>query len=156
MLEGERFMARNTRLIYWAAGLSILALVMHAIDAPDHLSEWWGYGTFFVIIAAFQFFFGFFLLIQPWRYDSEGSTRDNAGQYGRPYFVLGAVLSTLIILVYIVTRITGMFFLSPEAIVEPVTPLSLLPVVENVPLLFCHIVLIYRAGNPVARHLKVS
>ncbi len=143
-------MDRDKRIIYWAAGLSILALVMHAIDAPDHLSEWWGYGTLFVIIAAFQFFYGFFLLVQPWKYDAEGSLRVGAEQHGKPYFILGAVLSTLIILLYIITRTTGMPFLSADALVEPVTPLSLLPPLENIPLIYCQVLLINRARNPIA------
>ncbi len=142
-------MDRNRRIIYWAAGLSILALVMHAIDAPDHLSEWWGYGTLFVIIAAFQFFYGLFLLVQPWKYDAEGNLRAGAEQYGKPYFILGATLATLVILLYIITRTTGMPFLSSDAVVEPVTPLNLLPAVENVPLIYCLVMLIYRASNPV-------
>jgi hypothetical protein len=147
---------RNRKVIYWAAGLSIFALVTHAIDAPDHLAEWWGYGTFFVIVAAFQFFFGFFLLVQPWRYDNEGNLRANAERYGRSYFILGAVLAFSIILLYAVTRTTGMPFLSPEALIEPVTPLSLLPVIESVPLFYCHVWLIYHTANPVSKNLETK
>ena len=76
-------------LIYWAGGLSAFALVTHAIDAPDHLTEWWGYGAFFVIVAAFQFFYGMALFLRPWRYDSEGSLRPDAERQGKPYFILG-------------------------------------------------------------------
>jgi hypothetical protein len=135
----------NKTLINWTAGLSVFALVTHAIDAPDHLSEWWGYGTFFVIVASFQFFYGIALFLRPWRYDDDGKLRDNADRYGRPYFILGTVLTSLVILVYCVTRTTGMPFFGPEAIVEKATPLSLVPPVECLPLLYCHIFLILRS-----------
>ena len=55
----------NKRMLFWAAVLSVFALLAHVIDAPDHLKEWWGYGTVFVIVASFQFFFGLALFVQP-------------------------------------------------------------------------------------------
>jgi|WetSurMetagenome_2_1015567.scaffolds.fasta_scaffold518267_1 hypothetical protein len=129
-------MNSNKRFLYWAAGLSIFSLVAHAIDAPDHLVEWWGYGTFFVIIAAFQFFFGLALLLQPWKYDAEGKIREDANLRGRPYFILGLSLSAANIIFYAVTRTSGIPFFGPEAGREPVTVLSLVPVIVNLPLLF--------------------
>ncbi len=142
-------MEHNRPLIYWTGGLSIFALVTHVIDAPDHLTEWWGYGTFFLIIAAFQFFYGFALLIRPWRFDSEGNLRQNADRYGRPYFVLGTILTSAVVLVYIVTRTTGMPFFGPGAKVEPLTPLSLIPVIACIPLLYCLGLLLYRTRSQV-------
>ncbi len=138
--------AENKRLINLTAILSILALVAHAIDAPDHLSEWWGYGAFFVTIAAFQFFYGMALFLRPWRYDSEGNVRPNADRYGRPYFILGTILTASVIIVYIVTRVSGMPFLGPDAIAEPVTALSLVPPIECAVLLYCHILLLRRVS----------
>ncbi len=134
----------NRRIIYWTAILSIFALVSHAIDAPDHLSEWWGYGTFFVIVAAFQFFYGLALFLQPWKYDQEGNLKANPDRYGRPYFVLGLVLASLIVVIYVITRTTGMPFLGSDAVVEPVTPLSLLPPLVCLPLIYCFAILIRR------------
>ena len=132
-------MDKNKKLLTWTAVLSMLALVAHAIDVPDHLSEWWGYGAFFVIIASFQFFYGMALFLKPWRYDENGGLRPNAEQYGRGYFLLGTVLTSAVLIVYVITRTTGMPFLGADAIVEPVTPLSLLPPLECVPLLYCHV-----------------
>jgi peptidoglycan/LPS O-acetylase OafA/YrhL len=137
-------MTDNRRIINWTAVLSILALVAHAVDAPDHLTEWWGYGAFFVTVAAFQFFYGLALFLRPWRYDEDGNVRPNADLYGRPYFILGTALTTAIIIVYVVTRTTGMPFLGADAVAEPVTALSLLPPLECVPLLYCHIRLLLR------------
>jgi hypothetical protein len=134
----------NRVLINWTAGLSIFALFAHVIDAPDHLSEWWGYGTFFVIVASFQFFYGIALLLRPWRFDYDGKIKPNADRFGRPYFFLGSILTALVILVYCITRTTGMPFFGSGAVAEKVTPLSLVPAVECLPLLYCHILLLWR------------
>ena len=37
-----------------AAGLSSIAAAMHAWVIPEHLEEWWGYGAFFLLLAAAQ------------------------------------------------------------------------------------------------------
>lgn len=144
-------MDNNKHLIYWTAGLSIFALVTHVIDAPDHLAEWWGYGTFFLIVATFQFFYGFALFIRPWRFDGEGNLRQNADRYGRPFFILGTTLTGAVIVVYIVTRTTGMPFFGRDAGVEPVTALSLVPILACVPLLYCQAVLLHRTRNQSAK-----
>ena len=141
-------MSDSRKLINWTAVLSILALVAHAIDARDHLSEWWGYGAFFAIIASFQFFYGMALFLKPWRYAEDGGLRPNADRYGRGYFILGTVLTSAVLIVYIITRTTGMPFFGSGAIVEPTTPLSLLPPLECLPLLYCHIKLLARSGSP--------
>lgn len=146
----------NKNLINWTAILSILALVAHAIDAPDHLSEWWGYGTFFVVVASFQFFYGLALFLRPWRYDEDGKLRENADRYGRPYFILGTILTASVIIVYIITRTTGMPFFGPDAVAERVTPLSLVPPLECVPLMYCHILLVYRTRMPSAGQAELT
>ena len=147
LLEYNIVVPDNKRLLTWTAILSVGALLAHAIDAPDHLSEWWGYGTFFIIIASFQFFYGIALFLQPWRYDEEGGLRSNPDRGGRPYFILGIVLTAAVPAIYIVTRTTGMPFFGPAAIVEPVTPLSLLPSLECLPLMYCHLLLLNRIAD---------
>jgi hypothetical protein len=37
-----------------AASLSGVAAAIHAWVVPEHLDEWWGYGTFFLVLAAAQ------------------------------------------------------------------------------------------------------
>lgn len=113
-------MTGNKKLLYGTAGLSIFSLIAHAIDAPDHLSEWWVYGTIFVVIAAFQFFLGVSLFLRPWRFDDEGNLRGGANdRFGRSYYFLGIILSVLIMIFYLITRTTGMPFLGPEAVRDP-------------------------------------
>jgi hypothetical protein len=132
------------RLIRWTAILSIGAVVCHAIDTPDHLKEWWGFSAFFVTVAAFQFFYGFGLLLQPWKYDDAGNLREDAERRGRPYYVLGLVLSISIVVMYIITRTTGMPFFGQAAKAESVSVLSLVPFAENLPLIYCLVQLLRR------------
>lgn len=119
------------------------ATLSHAIDARDHLSEWWGYGTFFVVAAAFQFILGLVLLLRPWQYDEDGKLRTNPEKFARPFYVLGLVLSSSIIILYIVSRTTGLPVAGAAR--EAVTPLSLLPMVVEIPLTWCLVILVHRA-----------
>ncbi len=138
------------RLLQWAAALSLGTVIAHAIDTPDHLTEWWGYATFFVLVSALQFFLGVLLLLQPWRYDAEGRPREDPARYGRRFYKFGIVLSAAVIIFYIITRTVGLPFLGPDARVEPITPLSLVPPLENIPLLYCLIALVRRTGVQAA------
>jgi hypothetical protein len=70
--ENSVYRTKVKTYVRWAAVLSITALVGHAMDVKDHLTEWWGYSAYFVTAGAFQFFYGFGLLLQPWRYDDSG------------------------------------------------------------------------------------
>jgi hypothetical protein len=135
------------RLIRLTAILSIGALICHAIDTPDHLTEWWGFSAYFVTAGAFQFFYGFGLLLQPWRYDDTGGLRDNSDRFGRSYYVLGLVLTASIVVLYVITRTTGMPFFGPNAKAEPVTILSLVPIAEDLPLIYCLAQLLRRTNR---------
>lgn len=143
-------------LLRWAAILSIGALLCHAIDAPDHLTEWWGFSAYFVTAGAFQFFYGFALLLKPWRYDDTGGLRDEADRFGRLYYVLGLVLTASIVVLYVITRTTGMPFLGPDAGAERVTILSLLPIAEDIPLMYCLAALLRRTGKSSRMHPRAA
>jgi hypothetical protein len=135
------------RILFWAAALSVFALVAHSIDAGDHLREWWGYGTVFIMTAAFQFFFGIALFIQPWKYDEEGNVRPQGESYGKKYYLVGAGLTAFAIVFYAISRTTGLPFLTAEAKTEPVTLLSLISLIANVPLLTFLILLVHRSAS---------
>lgn len=45
-----------------AAGLSSVAAAIHAWVVPEHLEEWWGYGTFFLVLAAAQALYALLIL----------------------------------------------------------------------------------------------
>ena len=146
-LAGKETVSNVKKLVRWAAFLSIGALVCHAIDVPDHLTEWWGFSAYFVTVGAFQFFYGFGLLLKPWRYDESGDMRINPDRYGRSYYVLGLVLSVSIIVLYIISRTSGMPFFGPDAKAQSFTILSLVPVVENLPLIYCLALILHRTGK---------
>ena len=144
---------KSKPLLYWAASLSMFALVTHAIDAKDHLTEWWLYGTLFVIAASFQFFYGMALFLRPWRYDETGGIRDNPDIYGRPFYLLGIVLAGFVMVLYVITRTSGLPFFGEQAKALPITPLSLLPSIEDVPLIYCLALLLYRT-RPASRYAE--
>ncbi|HET7479642.1 MAG TPA: hypothetical protein VFJ72_09030 [Rubrobacteraceae bacterium] len=51
--------------VYIAAGLSLVAALVHLWVMPEHLAEWWGYGAFFLAAALVQGFFAVAILRWP-------------------------------------------------------------------------------------------
>jgi FtsP/CotA-like multicopper oxidase with cupredoxin domain len=92
-------MERWRRLTNVAAGLSVMAALIHIWVAPQHFEEWWGYGAFFVVAAVVQGLYGLALLRWP-----------------RPsvYFV-GIAGNLAIVVLYLVTRTAGVPFFGPHA-----------------------------------------
>ena len=118
-----------SRLTWYAAGLSVAASILHGLVAPQHFTEWWGYGAFFVVAALAQMGFATLLLIAPWRYDATGGLRaDGDGgalRLYRLYLLLGVAGNAAIVVMYVVTRTVGIPILGPEAgEVEPVGPID--------------------------------
>ena len=74
-----------------AGVLSVAAGVMHLWAAPEHLAEWWGYGAFFVAVAAAQGVFGLALLRWP----------------GRTLALAGILGNLALVSFYVATRTTG-------------------------------------------------
>jgi len=134
----------------------MVAILTHSIAINDHLNEWWGYGAIFLIGAVFQFFYGIALLIQPWKYDEKGGQRADPERYGKSYYILGIVLTSILIVVYLVTRTTSMPFLGEGAVAEPITPAGLVPVVANVGLLYFLSQLLRYSRAPLQPDLKTD
>ena len=88
---------RTTTL--WAAALSVFAALIHVWVMPEHFDEWWGYGAFFLVVAAGQGLYGVVLLRWP----------------RRSLLLLGIVFNLGIVALYLVTRTTGIPFLGPHA-----------------------------------------
>src|SRR6266540_4181380 len=94
-------MDQKTRrtLLLLAAALSLVAAVIHLWVMPEHFDEWWGYGTFFLVVAILQWFYAFALLRWPrW-----------------PTFLIGIIGHLAIISLYIVTRTAGIPLFGPHA-----------------------------------------
>ncbi|QIN79373.1 hypothetical protein GBA65_13585 [Rubrobacter marinus] len=84
--------------VYAAGLLSVAAGVMHLWAAPEHLSEWWGYGAFFLAAAAAQGLYGLALLRWP--------TRSLA--------LLGVYANLALVALYAATRTSGVPFFGPH------------------------------------------
>ncbi len=113
-----------------AGALSLAVGIGHATVVPEHLSEWWGYGFFFMLAALGQITYGLLLFMRPWAYDDTGGIRDAASGegaiYARRIYLGGAAANLAIVGLYVITRTLGIPFFGPGAgQVEPVTALSL-------------------------------
>jgi hypothetical protein len=94
------------RTIWWsdttlrvAAALSLLAAIIHLWVIPEHFEEWWGYGTFFVVVALAQGLYALCLLRRP----------------GRPLLLFGVAGNMTIVILWLVTRTSGIPLLGPHA-----------------------------------------
>lgn len=101
-------------LLAWAAGLSIVAGVMHSLLTTSHFEEWWGYGVFFMLAAMAQGLYGFFAIASRLLHDEPLTERWSAGQL-RAYCGVGITGNAFLVLLYIVSRTWGIPFFGPEA-----------------------------------------
>ena len=111
--EGANISPKSLRSLEKAAGAcSLGAGALHAIVAPAHLDEWWGYGLFFLGAAAAQILFGLALLT-----DAINTKDFGVGAaLARRWLLVGGILGNVAILVlYIVTRTVGIPWFGPEA-----------------------------------------
>ena len=98
-MGASRTTARPNAILYAAAGLSLLAALIHVLVAREHFEEWWGYGTFFVVCAALQALYAPILLRWP----------------GRTVLLIGAAGNLAVAILWLVTRTTGIPLLGPHA-----------------------------------------
>jgi hypothetical protein len=116
------------RTIWWsdtilqvAAALSLLAATIHLWVVPEHFEEWWGYGTFFVVVALAQGLYALWLLRRP----------------GRPLLLFGVAGNLMIVILWLVARTSGIPLLGPHAgEVEEVGALDLICTLAEVCVVF--------------------
>jgi hypothetical protein len=97
------------RICYAVAALSFGAAILHAWVAPEHFREWWGYGTFFWVVALAQGLYAIALL----------------GRFRYWLLPAGIAMNLLFIAIYVVTRTAGIPLLGPHAgEVEPVASID--------------------------------
>ena len=85
-----------------APALAATAALIHAVEAPRHFAEWWGYGLFFIVVAVGQAAFAVMLLLRPRRGARWITVAGIAGNFG-------------IAVLYLVTRTVGIPLVGPEA-----------------------------------------
>lgn len=84
----------------WVALASVLAGAVHLAVTPEHLEEWWVFGTFFLVLGCFQLAFAAVVLRRP--------TRRVA--------LAGILVNLAVVLVYVASRTTGLPIEPPEDI----------------------------------------
>jgi hypothetical protein len=141
-------------LRYIAAGLSVCAGVLHVIIVPEHLEEWWGYGTFFIIAAVAQLFYSLLLVFQPWQPDP---IRGPQGLPATYVYWAGIIGNGFLIALYLVTRTIGIPFFGPEAgEVEPVRFIGLMTKVIEALLIVTLIILLRRSKSDMVKGDQLS
>ena len=97
---GEREPGGRPGLLpYLAAGFSLLAALLHLWSAPEHMLQWWGYGSFFLAAAVAQGTYGAILTRRP----------------RRSLFLVGIGGNAAILALYLLTRTVGIPFFGPHA-----------------------------------------
>jgi hypothetical protein len=90
---------RRGPTLYTAAALSLVAGLVHLWVMPEHFGEWWGYGAFFLASAAAQLLYAPLLLRRP----------------TRALLLAGIAGNLAIVVLYLLTRTTGIPLFGPEA-----------------------------------------
>ena len=118
---------RPSKMLYTAAALSLVAGLIHVWAMPGHYKEWWGYGTFFLVVAIAQVFLSDALLYRP----------------RRRLFLAGVAGNLAVIILYVVTRTVGIPFFGPHAgEVEEMGVLDLLSIGVEIALVITLVVLL--------------
>jgi hypothetical protein len=86
-------------VLYSVAALSLIAGLIHLWVMPEHLEEWWGYGTFFLVTALCQVVYVPLLVRWP----------------NQTVLLLGIAGNSAIVLLYLFTRVVGIPFFGPAA-----------------------------------------
>jgi hypothetical protein len=94
-----RVAKRPKPILYTAAGLSLVAALIHLWVMPEHFKEWWGYGAFFLVASAAQLIYVPLLLRWP----------------NRTVLLVGIVGNLAIVVLYLLTRTVGIPLFGPEA-----------------------------------------
>lgn len=99
-----------------AAVLSWAAALVHAVAATGHFGEWWAYGAFFTVLVVFQFGWASFI------YGRRPSRR---------VLIAGAAVNLAVVLVWIVTRTTGLPLGPGAGDAEAVGPLDIVATLDE-------------------------
>ena len=87
-----------------AAVCSVDAAGVHALVAPEHFREWWGYGWFFMIVVIVQGAYGVGLVFPGVRFSAKPS-----------YLISGMAFNLWIAGLYAITRVSGIPLFGPHA-----------------------------------------
>jgi manganese oxidase len=113
------------RLVGTVVALSALTGVAHLFVSSQYLSQWWGYGYFFIWAGLSQLGFAFLVIVQPIFFGTSEISDLRRGSLRRRLFLIGALGNAAMITLYVITRTIGVPFLGPAVnAVMPVEPLG--------------------------------
>ena len=101
-------MPDTTKLLKWAAALSILASIVHGALVDQHFQEWWAFGVFFMLAATAQGLYGFAILASHIMNGSPINERWPA-RAQRSFFLAGIGGNAALVLIYVASRTVGVF-----------------------------------------------
>ena len=112
MPQGHALTGQERRLERIAAWSSLGAGAVHGALVRDHLAEWWGYGLFFLVAGLVQILFSLALIT-----DAVNPRDTGAGwrKGRRAVYAVGLVGNVGLVVLYAVSRTTGVPFFGPEA-----------------------------------------
>ncbi len=99
--------SRYAERLRLAAALSLGIGIVHLMLSPEYLSQWWGYGFFFMLAGLGQMTYGLLLLVLPWFYDDPASFLRDDPPVVRYLYVGGALGYLSVVALFIVTRTFG-------------------------------------------------
>lgn len=111
-------MTDRTKLLHWAAGLSIVASIVHGLLVEEHFQEWWAFGVFFMLAATAQGLYGFAILASQIMNGSPISERWPSRAL-QSFYLAGILGNGALILTYVASRTVGVL-----GEVEPWEPLG--------------------------------
>lgn len=96
----------RARLLNWAAGLSVVAGLVHGALTDAHFQEWWAFGVFFMLAATAQGLYGFAILASHLM-NGAPITGRWPPQAIRGFYVAGIVGNGALVLMYLASRTIG-------------------------------------------------
>jgi len=118
--------------LYAAAGLSVVAGLLHLLVIPEHFEEWLGYGLFFLIVALAQLVYAVLLLRRP---------------ASRALLVAGIVGNALIVGFWTFTRTVGVPLGPAAGEVEAIGVVDTASKLAELALIGCLVLLLRNSGQ---------
>lgn len=125
-------MTRSKTWLYAAAGLSVMAGLLHLLVMPEHFEEWLGYGLFFLIVALAQLVYAVLLLRRP---------------ASRALLVAGIVGNALIVGFWAFTRTVGVPLGPAAGEVEAIGVVDTASKLAELALIGCLVLLLRDSGQ---------
>ena len=99
-------MPETPKLLHGAAGLSIVASIVHGLLVEEHFQEWWAFGVVFMLAATTQGLYGFAILASHVMNGSPISERWPPRAL-RSFYLAGIVGNGALVLLYLASRTVG-------------------------------------------------